>query len=141
MNVYCDGWVAHTMDLADFLKAKVDETSLRDVAGKTEVSKTAIDNIIKRRTGDFPEIGTLERIAKAYSMELWEVMIMAGVKLGLPENDTERSRRLAALVARRPALEHLVERLYAKMDTNPGFVDGMIMGIETTLDRQDGLSE
>lgn len=137
MSVLFDGCMAVAMDLAEFLQAEVDQTSLRAVAAKTRVSKTAIENIIKRQTTEQHKIGTLERIALAYGKELYEVMQMAGVKLGLPQNDSERSRRLAALVARKPALERLIERLSEKIDTNPGYVDGMIIGLEASLDQRD----
>lgn len=125
------------MDLADFLQAEINRTSLRDVAAHTKVAKTTIDSITKRRLKALPEIGTLARIAEAYRKPLWEVMQMAGVDLGLPQSDDERYRRLAALATRKPALEHLIERLYDKMDTNPGYVDGMIIGLEASLNERE----
>lgn len=121
------------MDLADFLAEKLKQSSYRDMEGLLNVSRGSLENLIKRQNIRLPKIETLTRIAVAYNKELWEVMLMAGVNLGLPQSDTERSQRLAQLVARKPTLDALVKRLSEKMDTDPGYVDGMILALEAGL--------
>lgn len=121
------------MDLAEFLESHQKNSSYRDMETKLGVSRGSIENIVKRKNSDFPKIETLSKIADAYGKELWEVMLMAGVNLGLPKNNDERAKRLAQLLKRQPSLDHLIERLTEKMDSDPGYVDGMIMGLEASL--------
>lgn len=123
------------MDLADFLAEKLKQSGYRGLSEFTKVSRGSLENIIRRQNTELPKIETLTRIAIAYKMELWEVVQMAGVNLGLPQSPTERSQRLAQLVARRPALDNLVKRLAEKIDTDSGYVDGMILALEAGLNR------
>ena len=123
----------NTVDLADFLADKLRYMSYRDVEAKTGVSRGALEAIVKRENRDFPKLETLTRIARAYGRALWEVVEMAGANLDLPQNDTNRARRLAQLVERHPKLEHLAKRLLDKIETSPDYVDGIIMGIEAAL--------
>ena len=122
------------MNLAEFLTDKLQHTSYRAMAKRTGVSRGALEAIVNRQTGEFPKIGTLTRIARAYGKPLWEVVGMAGADLDLPMNDTNRARRLAQLVERQPKFEQVAKRLLAKIDTNPDFVDGIIAGVEAALD-------
>jgi transcriptional regulator with XRE-family HTH domain len=85
------GCTAIMVDLADFLREKVDATSLRAVAKYVGVSKTAIDNIVHRRIRKLPKVETLQRIADAYGLSLSSVVEMAGATLG----DDDRALRLA----------------------------------------------
>lgn len=121
------------MDLADFLADKLKHISYRELQKKTGVSRGALEAIVRRESTDFPKLGTLTRIAKAYGKPLWEVVEMAGANLDLPQNDTNRARRLAQLVVRQPKLESVARRLLAKMETNPDYVDGIIAGVEAAL--------
>jgi transcriptional regulator with XRE-family HTH domain len=121
------------MELSDFLADKLKNSSYRALAAKTKVSRGALEAIIKRESDDFPKLGTLNRIAEAYGKPLWEVIEMAGADLDLPQNDTNRARRLAQLVARQPKFETVAKRLLDKIDTNPDFVDGIIVGIDVAL--------
>lgn len=125
------------MDLADFLADKLKQSNYRDLSTDTGVSRGALEHIIARKNTQLPKIETLTRIAITYGLELWEVMQMAGVNLGLPQNDTERAKRLAQLVKRKPALDRLVKRLSDKIDTDPGYVDGMILGLEASLNQKN----
>ena len=126
------------MDLADFLASKLEHSSYRELAKKTKVSRGALEAIIARKSDDFPKLGTLTRIAKAYGKPLWEVVGMAGVDLDLPQNDTNRARRLAQLVTRQPKFESVAKKLLAKFDTNPDYVDGIIAYAEAALDALPG---
>lgn len=81
------------MDLADFLADKLKHSSYRDLEAHTGVSRGALEAIIKRENDDYPKIGTMMRIAKAYSKPLWEIEQMAGIPLDLPGNDTKRARK------------------------------------------------
>ena len=126
------------MDLSEFLEMQLAQSSYRDLDAKIGVSRGSIEKIIKRQNKGLPRIETLERIAIYFGKELYEVMQMAGVQLGLPKNNDERSKRLAQLVKRKPALESLIERLSEKMDTDPGYVDGMILGLEASLRQRGG---
>lgn len=123
-------------DLADFLAEKLESSSYRDLEAKTGVSKGALENIIKRQITRLPELETLQRIAAAYEKPLWEVVQMAGADLELPQTATERSQRLEMLVSQVPRLEQLVIRLQALRDTDPDFVDGMILGLEASLNQR-----
>jgi transcriptional regulator with XRE-family HTH domain len=109
MSVLSSEYLAVVMDLADFLQVEVDRTSLRDVAGKIKISKTTVDNIAKRRNKDLPELETLQKIAAAYNKDLWEVIEMANVDLGLPKTLEEEAKRLTALADRNPEYRPLVE--------------------------------
>jgi transcriptional regulator with XRE-family HTH domain len=126
-----------TMDLADFLAEKLSKSSYRDMEDLIKVSRGSLENIIKRQNSKLPKIETLERIARTYDKELWEVMLMAGVNLGLPKDDTERVKRLSQLVARKPALEKVVEGLSERIDTDPDYVDGMILALEAGLNQKN----
>lgn len=125
-----------TMDLAGFLQAEVDRTSYRDVEAKTGVSRGSLEKIINHRNTDLPELKTLQRIAAAYEKPLWEVVQMAGVDLDLPRSSGERSQRLEVLMMQVPRLEQLIVRLQALRDTDPEFVDGMIVALEATLNQR-----
>ena len=125
------------MDLADFLTEKLKQSGYRGLSEATKVSRGSLENIIRRQNTELPKIETLTRIAITYGMELWEVLQMAGVNLGLPQNDSERAQRLAQLVARRPALDNLVKRLAEKIDTDSGYVDGMILALEAGLNQKN----
>lgn len=123
------------MELHEFLAGKLDDnSSYRDLENKIKVSRGSLEKIIKQQNKRFPKIETLTRISIYYDKPLWEIMQMAGVKLGLPQSVTERVQRLDQLVARRPKLERLVERLYEKIDTDLDYVDGMIIGLEAALE-------
>lgn len=124
------------MDLAEFLASKLKDKSYRDLESEIKVSRGTIEKIVKRQNKGLPRIETLERIALYYGKELWEIMILAGVRLGLPQNNVERAKRLEMLVARKPALDSLIERLSEKIDTDPNFVDGMIIGLEASLSQR-----
>src|SRR6187399_2672243 len=121
------------MDLAEFLTDKLQHTSYRAMAKRTGVSRGALEAIVNRQTGESPKIGTLTRIARAYGKPLWEVVEMAGAELDMPQNDTNRARRLAQLVERQPKFEHVAKRLLAMVDTHPDFVDGIIAGVEAAM--------
>lgn len=126
------------MDLAEFLDTQLKNASYRDLESKLKVSRGSIEKIVKRQNKNLPRIETLERIALYYGKELWEIMLMAGVKLGLPQTPTERAKRLELLLARKPALEQLIGRLQDRIDTDPGYVDGMIVGLEASLSQHKG---
>lgn len=121
------------MNLAEFLADKLKHASYRELAKKIGVSRGAIEGIVSGRQKEFPQLGTLNRIAQAYGKPLWEVVEMAGAPLDLPQNDTNRARRLAQLVNRQPKFESVAKRLLEKVDTNPDFVDGIIAGIEAAM--------
>jgi transcriptional regulator with XRE-family HTH domain len=127
------------MDLADFLADKLKHASYRELQKKIGVSRGALEAIVNRENTEFPKLGTLNRIAQAYGKPLWEVVEMAGANLDLPQNDTNRARRLAQLVDRQPKFEAVAKRLLEKIDTNPDYVDGIIAGIEAAMnDPPDG---
>jgi transcriptional regulator with XRE-family HTH domain len=73
------------MDLAEYLQAEVGKTSIRKVAKKIGISKTAVDNIANRRIKKMPQMETLEKIAIAYGLTVPAVVRMAGVMF--PDGD------------------------------------------------------
>lgn len=121
------------MDLADFLAEKLKKITYRELEDELKVSRGSLENIVKRKNTEFPKIETLTRISTYYDKPLWEVMLMANVNLGLPKDAEDRVKRLAQLIAQHPKLESALERAYEKVGTDPGYVDGVIMGIEAAF--------
>lgn len=119
-------------DLADFLAAKLARSNYRKLEAETGVSHGTLEHIIKRKGKDLPQIETLRSIADAYKKPLWEVVQMV-VDLKLPQTPTERSRRFEALIGQLPMLQDLVEDLQDMHQTDPDFVDGMLLGLEGTI--------
>ena len=120
-------------NLAEFLEAEQKKLGYRELEEKAKVSRGALEKIIKGYNKQLPEIETLQRIAEAYDLKLWEVVEMAGVNLDLPQTPSERARRLAALIESRPILLPFVERLLDMSLTDPDFVSGMLVSMEVTL--------
>jgi transcriptional regulator with XRE-family HTH domain len=129
------GWMVCVMDLAEYLQAEVSHTSLRRVAKKIGVSKSAIDRIIKRQNDGFPELETLIAIAKAYELDLLEVEQMAGAAIPEPKTQAEAQQRLGSLVTQVPSLDRVVENLRDMYVHDPAFVNGMIVGLEMSIDQ------
>ena len=73
------------MDLADYLQAEVDKASIRRVAKHIGISKTTVENIVKRRLKTMPDLSTLEKIASAYDMGTPAVVEMAGMLFSDPD--------------------------------------------------------
>ncbi len=94
MRVSLNVRVADMLDLADYLHAEVKQTSLRDVASKTGVSKSAIDNIIKRQIRRLPKIETLQRLADYYKLSLPTIVEMAGAVMGGDDRYLRLAREL-----------------------------------------------
>lgn len=130
--MYVDRTVS-AMDLADFLAEKLKKSSYRELEDEIKVSRGSLENIVKRQNIDFPKIETLTRISIYYKKPLWEVMLMANVNLGLPQDTPDRLRRLAQLIEQHPNLEGALQRAYDKIGVDPGYVDGVIMGIEAAF--------
>lgn len=120
------------MDLASFLAEQVKQSSLRQVAEKTGISKSTVDHIIRRVNRNLPELETLNRIADAYDIALWRVIEMAGVDLGLPSGTTDLANRLVALASDRPEIEPIVQYLLRLL---PDDLRGVVAYLEA-LDRQ-----
>jgi transcriptional regulator with XRE-family HTH domain len=72
------------MDLATFLEEKVQQSSYRQVEQLTGVSRGSLENIIRRRNTEPPELPTLEKLATAYDLPVWRIAEMAGHKLEVP---------------------------------------------------------
>lgn len=126
------------MDLADFLAAKLAQSNYRDMEILTGVSRGSLEALIKRQNTGFPEIETLTRIAHAYTKPLWEVMLMAGVNLQLPQTKTETAQRLDALSAQVPGLNGLIKKLKDEYDVRPDYVKGVLLGLEAALNGPPG---
>lgn len=124
-------------DLADFLAKRRKQSSYRKLQDFTGVSRSALEDIIKR-TGGLPEIATLQKLAAAYKKPLWEIAQMAGIDLELPKTPTERVQRLEVLVSQVPRFERTVLRLKKLYDTDPDYVDGMLIFLEATIDQRLG---
>jgi transcriptional regulator with XRE-family HTH domain len=85
------------MNLFDFLAQELKKTSSRELAAKIGVSHTTIRSMAQGELKALPEVETLIKIAKAFDLPLWRVIEMAGVDLGLPEEDSTDVRRIASL--------------------------------------------
>lgn len=132
MNVLVTVQVERRVDLAEFLAKEVARTSLRDVQAKTGVSKTAIQNIIKGNTKQLPELETLERFAKAYSLPLWRILQMASVNLGLTNADgtplsAEQMAIIDAVIATTTPEEYaeFLAEVRREMQRDPGIIDAL----------------
>jgi transcriptional regulator with XRE-family HTH domain len=124
------------MDLAEYLQAEVDRTSIRKVAKKAGLaSKGPIERIINHQNEGFPEIETLVGIAKGFGLELLEVMRMAGATIPEPKTPAEARQRLGGLVTQVPSLDRVVEDLRDMYVHDPAFVSGMIVGLEMSIDQ------
>lgn len=106
-----------TMDLADYLADKADQTSFRDVADKVGLGKTTIENIAKRKNANLPELETLIKISRAYGIELYRVIEMLGVDLQLPRDPKSQSLRLAVTLEHMPMLRSIVEKIVTLSET------------------------
>ncbi len=95
------------LDLADYLQAEVDKTSIRKVAARIDISKTTVENIIKRKLKSIPKVATLEKIATAYELTLPAVVEMAGVMLG----DVDKFARLARELEQSPWIRKRFDEL------------------------------
>lgn len=130
------GTLVYTMDLAEYLQAEVDRTSIRKVAKRASLaSKGPIERIINHQNEGFPELETLVGIAKGFGLDLLEVMQMAGVTIPEPKTPIEAQQRLGGLVTQVPALDRVVESLRDMYVHDPGFVNGMIVGLEMSIDQ------
>ena len=118
--------------LVEFLANEVQQSSLRAVEAKTGVSRGALEKILNGTTKRI-DVETLQRIANAYHLRLWQVMHMAGIDLELPQTPTERANRLAAVVEQSPVFASLVDQLQELYQTDPDFVDGVLLSMEAML--------
>lgn len=121
------------LDLAAYLQAEVNKTSVRKVAKRIGISKGAIEGIIGRKLDGFPEIETLLAIAKAYDLELLEVERMAGITIPEPHTPEETALRLGQIVTQVPDLARVVEDLRDMYVQDPAFVRGMVVGLEQSV--------
>lgn len=119
-------------ELSKFLKKELDASSYRELAHKTNVSRGALENIINGTNTKLPELETLEKIATAYSLTLWQVIERAGVDLGLPKSVDETVSRLTDLARRIPEIEPIVVYL---LKLYPEDLRGVVAYLEA-LDRQ-----
>lgn len=126
------------LDLADYLQAEVDKTSVRKVAKRIGISKGAVEGITGRKLGGFPEIETLIAISKAYDLPLPEVERMAGIEIPEPKTPEETALRLGQLVTQVPDLAQVVEDLRDMYVQDPAFVRGMVMGFEQMIAQRKG---
>lgn len=94
--------------LAKFLARELANSSYRTLEAKTGVSRGALENLIGQGNKEFPKLETLEKIAIAYSMPLWQVIEMAGIALGLPTQPDDLARQLTSLSSRLPEIEPIV---------------------------------
>lgn len=128
------GLMVYAMDLAEYLQAEVDRTSIRKVATKAGLkSKGPIERIIYHQNDGFPELETLEGIAKGFGLDLLDVLRMAGVTIPEPRTPAEAQRRLGGLVTEVPDLDRVVQDLRDMYVHDPAFVNGMIVGLEMSI--------
>lgn len=100
------------MKLREFLKEKLEnKESYRQIEGRTDVSRGALEKIVKDQNDGLPRIETLQGIATGYKLPLWYVMEMAEVDLNLPtEAETIRLYAYAeAIPELAPFLQEIVE--------------------------------
>jgi transcriptional regulator with XRE-family HTH domain len=102
------------MNLVQLLSEELERSSLRDLEAKTGISHTALLRIVRGQLKSLPEIETLDKIAKAFSLPLWRIIEMAGADLGLEEDVYGLSRRLVSLAGKQEDYNQvLVDLLHA----------------------------
>jgi transcriptional regulator with XRE-family HTH domain len=99
--------------LADVLARELQTHSLRALEARTGVSHTAIARIAKGQLGGFPDIDTLQKLARALSLPLWRVLELAGVDLDLSTRNPHLVRQLESLITQSPRHREVFERLLA----------------------------
>lgn len=128
------GLMVCVMDLAEFIQAEVDRTSIRKVARRAGLSsKAPIERIINRQNDGFPELETLIGISRGFGIDLLEVVQMAGATIPEPKTPAEVRQRLGDLVTQVPDLDRVVEDLRDMHVHDPKFVSGMVVGIEMSI--------
>jgi hypothetical protein len=90
------------------------------------VSRTALRNILEK-PDVVPELETLEKLSLAFGMPLWRIVEMTGFDLDLPKSDSERTRRLAALLDTNPEFRPIVDHM---LRLQPGDFDGILVYLE-----------
>lgn len=96
------------MTLQEFLNKELERSTLREIEAKTGVSHAGIQRIVKGYHKSVPDLETLTKIAKAYSIPLWRVLEMAGVHLDLETGYETDIRRLQSLVVKQEDYRQLL---------------------------------
>jgi transcriptional regulator with XRE-family HTH domain len=104
------------MNLVQLLSEELERSSLRDLEAKTGISHTALLRIVRGQLKSLPEIETLDKIAKAFSLPLWRILEMAGADLGLDHSLDNYTRRLGSLASKQEDYQRLLGYL---IDADP----------------------
>jgi len=116
------------MNLQARIVQELRSSSLRDLAERIGMAPSAVRRIALGDLQSFPEIETLQRIAKALAIPVWLVIEMAGVDLELPTSPADSAAE-ARVRSERDARWH---RLFQTMlDADPARLDAL-------LDAEDG---
>jgi transcriptional regulator with XRE-family HTH domain len=95
MKGQVDSMTDSKQDLAEFLQADVDKKrSVRKVAKEIGISKTALQNILKRQLKGVSSVETLEKIADHYEISLSAVIDMLGKMTESPERYVVMAREI-----------------------------------------------
>lgn len=106
--------------------------SYRELEAATGVSRGALENMARAQNTDYPKLETLEKLATYWSLPLWRVIEMAGVKLGLQRSIDETMQQLISVSKRLPEIEPIVHYL---LKLYPEDLRGVVAYLEA-LDRQ-----
>ncbi|WP_083469920.1 helix-turn-helix domain-containing protein [Herpetosiphon geysericola] len=99
--------------------------SLRFAEEETGISKTALSNLIN--DVQKPDLETLVKVSRSFSIPLWRVVEMAGYDLGFQTTSPSIAERIASLIEAVPEFQEGLERL---MKATPDDIEGMLAFLE-----------
>ena len=97
-------------ELTRRLAEAVDNSSFRQVATASGVSRKSIENIVYGIIIGHPELSTLSKFAEYLEVPVWRVQEMIGMDVELPSRDDD-AKRLSQMVTTRPDLAPLLPYL------------------------------
>jgi len=95
--------------LARRLFQDVERTSIREIADKIGISKSALDHLLYE-IDEFPKLETIELIARYLQMPSYEVLRLAGFDAQIPA-DVDQGARLIQLAEKQPELRRVLRQI------------------------------
>lgn len=116
-------------ELSEYLDRQMKQRgwSLRDAEREIGVSRSAIDNLLKEKS-EYPDVGTMVKIAQAFHLPLWRVLQMYGLDMGLSNESTlTQAQHLTALLDAMPPFRPIVDHL---LNIRPDDLEGILIYLE-----------
>jgi len=114
-------------ELSSFVDQQLKQRNwtLRVAEEEIGVSKTALSNLIN--DVQKPDLETLVKVSKAFSLPLWRIVEMAGYDLGFNASTKSTAERIASLIEAVPEFREGLERL---LSASPDDIEGMLAYLE-----------